>query len=200
MNTAMPRESAHERTAATPTKLGLIVVLSVVLLAVLGYQLVGPKPSPPALRDALERRRTAKEGSPVEARGVAPNRPVVAPVNPQARPKRWETVSLSDALLWDPFALPPALRLALRKGQPAESAAAPEVDQREQNRRLELQRRREATLAALREKGVGMILATRDGSVATVGSRQVKVGDVLDGLRVVEIGPSGIVLVEEDTP
>lgn len=166
----MAPESTSPQTSVTPAKLGLIAVLSAVLLAVVGYQWAARRSPSPEIRDTLERLRAGKEQASVGRPAAASPRPAAGALVPRIRLKRGEEVALSEALLWDPFALPAALRGTDGKERAGDSAPRSTADPREENRWQELQRRREATLAALREKGVGMILATRGTSVATVGS------------------------------
>jgi hypothetical protein len=72
----------------------------------------------------------------------------------------------------------------------------PEHD--EDPRREELLRMRAAqaeALHGLRLEGVKAVVGSRrDGHVAVIGSQVVRVGDMLDGFRVVQIDPDGVIV------
>jgi hypothetical protein len=93
---------------------------------------------------------------------------------------------------FDPFAAPrPAAEPAETPAETVESRAA----QREQD---------DAFLDQLHQEGVQAVIGSaRNGRAALVGSRVVRVGDVLGGFRVVGIEPDGVVLerpADEHTP
>jgi len=51
-----------------------------------------------------------------------------------------------------------------------------------------------AALTALRSKGAAAVVRSERGAAAVIGNRVVRVGDVVEGYRVVSIDPQGIVL------
>jgi hypothetical protein len=54
--------------------------------------------------------------------------------------------------------------------------------------------RRQVALAGLLSQGVGAVLRDEQGAAALLGSRRVRVGDELEGFRVVAIEQDGVVL------
>jgi hypothetical protein len=53
-------------------------------------------------------------------------------------------------------------------------------------------------VAALKAKGIALIVRSQRGAVAMVGNRAVRVGDTLEGHRVVAIDSSGVLLAPAD--
>ncbi len=106
-----------------------------------------------------------------------------APLVVKQRP--WPEISLEEVRAHDPFAMPWAL------GNDRDGSAGLEWEQ-ESIRQLAEARRQ--ALTALRKKGVAMVLQSGDVLVAVIGSDTVRIGDVLDGFKVVAIGPDGVML------
>ena len=98
----------------------------------------------------------------------------------QAKTKKWPQVDLDAALRHDPFSSPLLT---------AQTATA-DTDN-DDAKTLEEQ---SADLLALKQDGVSMIVRDGAGMVATVGERKLRVGDVIDGYRVVAIEMDGVVL------
>jgi hypothetical protein len=170
----------------TPAKLGLVAVLAAVLAVVLILQLVGsdapasisPVPSEPRRKPrAAERTSPAAATAPAAPRAEAPPRPQMA---------------LADATQHDPF----ALAAELAKPDAAAAAAAPSAQGRE-NAPDERQKRIEQVLEALNAKGVQLVLLGGSEEMAIVGGRPVRVGDMIEGLRVSSISVQGITLSDD---
>jgi hypothetical protein len=195
--TQAPVQSKH---AVTRAKLALVGLLAVVLVAVIGYQLRGRKPAPLVPRAEANQRQFAADSSAARTSDATPRGPArVAPA--QRRPRnKWPDIPLSEVIAHDPFTLPPALLAIASESDTAKPGPSSKAEPADQSHRQELERRRADVLAAMRKKGVSMVLTSPGGTVATVGSLRLKVGDVVEGLRVAEIGPSGVVLIEENTP
>ncbi|MFV2066245.1 MAG: hypothetical protein ACC645_04645 [Pirellulales bacterium] len=174
----------------TPGKIGLIVVLAVVLLAVLGAPFLrgGSAPTPLKLEELLAKRRSSSE-HPKGDTGSASGAGSALDRNP----RRWVTISRDEAQRHDPFSLPEGLGL-IDSDEESLGVATSQEDS-ETIRRLEQDR----LLAAMQSQGVGMIMSTPEGMMATIGSTTIRVGDLIRGLRVAEITPAGVVLVEERT-
>jgi hypothetical protein len=191
---ADPRASSKR--AVTPRQLALIGVLAVVLAAVLiaqfggasagpkqaDSQSAGPKPVAPAI--------AAPAPKPATASAPAPG--AVAPARPPAPP--WPKVSADAAAQYDPFAVPEALTRQLaeaRKGPDALKSSNPAPTKNVRADSL-------AALTALRSKGTAAVLRSERGAAAVIGTRVVRVGDVVEGYRVVSIDPQGIMLEPVD--
>ena len=158
-----------EASTVTPRQWALIAVLAVLLIGVLYW------PANDAPADAPN---TDLPAVPAVA-GSAGARLPRARTTPPAEPKQWSQVSLDAALAHDPFAAP------LLTAPPPEPSPIEPVAQEEQQ---------ENELLALKQDGVTMILRDAGGMVATVGDRKLRVGDVIDGYRVVAIELDGVVL------
>lgn len=98
----------------------------------------------------------------------------------EAKPKTWPHVSLDAALAHDPFSSP-LLTAQTAAAEADENNAAPPPEE-------------SASLLALKQGGVSMIVREGASIVATVGERKLRVGDVIDGYRVVAIEMDGVVL------
>jgi hypothetical protein len=172
----------------TPAKAGLIAVLAIVLLVVVGYQFLGEwQPA------ATNRRKLVAAGQTREE-PVAHDTPTAAAGTDGIPPaKRWVEISREIALLQDPFGLPdafaeiPISEVADNQATPAR----PQATRPDETHRL---------LRALQSQGVAMVLSTPQGMMATIGSNTFRVGDRVGNLRVADISPRGIVLVEADPP
>jgi hypothetical protein len=118
-----------------------------------------------------------------------PARPVTAarpPAEPAARPA-WPKVAAAEASRYDPFALPQAMIQQSRLPPPKAQAE-------EQQQADRLRQQREQALAALRRRGASTVFRSASGAAAIVGPRVVRVGDELDGFRVVSIDDGGVLL------
>jgi len=174
---------------ATPGKLALIGVLAVVFVAVLVMQFGDNQ----GAGDAGEELAVVNPGP--AAAGASPVRlpPVEKPGD-----RVWPTFSREEVAAFDPFALSPKLGLAV-EGAAFVPATRPLTA--EQQREIAQQHvERQEALAGLLSQGVSMLFQDKDGLVATIGDRTVRVGDVIDGFRVVTIGPTGIVLEPAKQP
>lgn len=183
-------EASRLKAGLSPAKLGLIIVLSLVLLAVIGSQMFGGnKPA----RSAAQRRPRHTENASVDS---APPAQTASPAPASGSEPAWPLFTVQQAAAYNPFALPQSLQpplpspaTALESVEPATSLRAPDV--------REMRRRQAELMATFREQGVDMILTTPEGVVARIGQHSLRVGDVVEGLRVSEINAGGIVFVEE---
>ncbi len=108
----------------------------------------------------------------------------------------WKQASLEDAIDYDPFTRPVAFRAESQRASPAATATALEDAEGERLERIEQARAaRAAALDRLSQQGLHAFLAGgSEGNVAVIGTQPVRVGDVLNGFRVVAIDPQGIVV------
>ena len=189
----MAELEARVKPIATPRQLLVVGVLGVVLVTVLVGQFGGASGKP---GDAEVGKSS---GGPSLTTDQASNRkPSTASAarSPQATTSQpatqaWPKLSAETAAQYDPFAVPEPLLRKITEGRPAaedrkSSKSSPKRDASAEN------------LAALRSKGITVIVRTERGAVAMIGNRVVRVGDELEGCRVVSIDLQGIVLAPAD--
>lgn len=114
-----------------------------------------------------------------------------------ARP--WPVVSFHDAVRYDPFATPAEfIARAAAAEEQQQSRVQGAVQRAQQQAPADADARRQQALETLRAVGVSAILSDGREPVALIGSQMVRVGDVLQGFRVVAIGPEGVTLGEPE--
>lgn len=177
----MAEQTFIERIGATPGKIALMAVLAGVFAALLIMQLgddsssiaiVEPSQGGVTTRAVISSRQSNYEQTELLA-------PLVV------KQRSWPEISLKEVRAHDPFAMPRVI------GDDQDESADLELEQ-ESIRQLAEARRR--ALMALREKGVAIVLQSGDELVAVIGSDTVRIGDVIDGFKVVAIGPDGVKL------
>jgi len=188
----MSRETETSRPVATPRQWTVVAGLAIVLVAVLlvqftdifGSEAAEPKDASKHAAQPPEPERGARE-VPGTSRSTG---------EPRA-PKPWPRFSPEEVLRFDPFALPS--QVAEREGSREETSKV-NPEHGEDPRREELLRMRAARAEALQElrlEGVKAVVGSRrDGHAAVIGSQVVRVGDMLDGFRVVRIDPEGVIV------
>jgi hypothetical protein len=137
---------------------------------------------------------------------VAPNGPAskAGPVSgpksfvrsPQAAasksaPLVWPKLGAEVAAQYDPFAVPEALARKITEVKQAKQETNPKNTPPKRDVRAE-------NVAALKAKGIALIVRSQRGAVAMVGNRAVRVGDTLEGHRVLAIDSSGVLLAPAD--
>jgi len=205
----MSRPTTMEKIGATPAKLALIGLLSAVLLAVVVPQLRGKSSSGqsadsvPAGQSASQLRRkrptrsaggkpsaikkapSASEAVP-SADASAPSPRNTAPSAGNADPARssqgWTQLPLEELVKHDPMAAPAWYVAAATK--PAEEDAL--VDTAGQA----------LALAELEKQGANIVMIAGGERVATIGAEQLRIGDRIEGFRVIDITTQGVVLTE----
>lgn len=178
------------KVGVTPGKLVLVLVLAVVFVSVLLFQL-GAKESPSTLDQSADVAADSDRRPRENSANTSVSPPNNGDVLQQAR--RWPEITLEEIQQHDPFAFPAVL------APPAAVTASDRSKQRDGSaRRAQMQRERKEDLAELCQQGVQMIFLGQDEQVALVGSRQIRVGDVVAGFRVTAIRTDGVVLVEQE--
>jgi hypothetical protein len=175
-----------QRAGVTPGKMVLVAVLAVVLVTVIVLQLGGSTAEPVKPRASAKKTKAGakQRAADTKARTVTAKN---ADRKPAVRQTPWPRVPLDETIRHDPLAVP--RWLAPPTPTVADSADSPEPSQ-------ETQSQRHMAWERLRGQGVAVVLITRDGPVATVGDRQVRVGDLIDGFRVEKIDGQGLLLVD----
>ena len=186
----MPDMPKAARARVSAIKLGAIAVLAIILLIVLVVQFMGGQTAPGASSNATQ---------PASSRALLRN---PAAGMPSARAAErdvagWPVLDREEAAACDPFVLPAAL--AWRMGVPTDpSAMGAGLDPKQHAERKHRAGERQKLLELLRTQGVSAILRNADGPAAAIGPRIVRVGDLVDGFRVVEIRPDGVILESAD--
>jgi len=188
----MAEPKTPNRPFATPRQLVLIAVLGVVLAAALIVQFGGassaPEPGVPA---------AGKSGASAAASGLSGTASLAAsagaaapaPAGSGGASRAWPRLDAQAAAAHDPFAVPAPMVLKLASEQQAREGAKPgQADPR----------KAEAALASLRSKGISAVLRNQRGAVAVIGNREVRVGDVIEGYRVVSIEADGVLLAPSE--
>lgn len=197
---------AASKQSVTQGKLILIGVLAVVLVGVVywNYFRDPPRAGSTAKQPAKAGEQHAKRSAPAAARqtapaaGAQPSRPAQGGGGRPRKP--WPKFDLADVIARDPFTLPAAfpqphssLASAAEIGEPLPSPSPASQTEAATQERAD-------TLAAMKQQGVQLVLQNGREYVAKIGDRQVRVGDKIGGLRVVDISLRGVVLEGEASP
>lgn len=196
-----------DRIGATPGKLALVAILSVVLLAsaMTNFGVLDRDDDSNNDVPAAQLNPSKDEPSSSVTRRIA--------LSQTAAMVDWPEISLEDAARYDPFAKPEFLKpTPPPMAEPAEpelpvqtvesqKTTAPQSTPEElalaAAKRLDEQTRAHAL--SLKEQGVAVIVQTSGGNVAQIGDRTVAVGDTIDGLQIISITPDGIVVKPAET-
>jgi hypothetical protein len=173
-------------------KLGLACVLGVVFVVVLTIQFGGGSDTKgaSAAKSTKDHRRVVSRGASAAKAGPQGG-------DPQATDgctAPWPRFRVEDVVKHDPF----AVSAAFAGFQKAAAEAKPDPRQEalvRERERLERQAEQDRAFAELEREGVKVVIVgSHCGSVALIGSQTVRVGDELNGFRVVAIEPDGVVL------
>jgi hypothetical protein len=190
----MADQKWQEKIGVTPGKLALVAVLAVVLVTVIYQQM------PPA--DQVSSAEPTEQVPNSESRSSAKNLARQALATSQdarkkeaaEQEKEWPKIKLEHAIAFDPFSRPDALKPDQKKSQEDDVTATNE----ELVKRQAVRRDREQALALVRQQGVQMVLYDQQERIAVVGDRVVRIGEELQGFRVVAIDDEGITLAERE--
>ncbi|MFO7906935.1 MAG: hypothetical protein ACQESR_12290 [Planctomycetota bacterium] len=211
----MDKSQWKNRIGVTPGKLVVVGVLGAVFVTVICFQL-GAKETPVETRNpdhrGVNRLSQRRNHNPIQAsshpRRSGGGNQVLRPAGKAGAggapdtddadadmpaTGEWPETPLEMALAHDPFALPPPLAPPPPSAPSTDRAGSERVKGRQ---RPEVAEKHERALAAVRDRGIQMVLVDQEERVAIVGDRAVRVGEVLEGLRVVAISADGITLSE----
>lgn len=170
--------------AITPRQWAIIGALAVVLVAVIWLQLGGSEQSEGGSGRA-------------PAAGAAPAGRIPAPNSAADEASKrageslsasWPAFTLAEVAAYDPFQ--PFPTRSATPG-PAPPAAVKTTGPQDTAQR---KARQDQALAALRKTGITAVLRGPQEAMAIVGRRVIRVGDEIDGFRVVAIEPDGVVI------
>jgi hypothetical protein len=189
----MTNPDKPSRSRATPRQVALVAVLSVVFVVVLIMQFGGSSGAEQATERRQASARPVRTPSAATASGGMETTEQRGKLPPSGR--SWPTLEPKQVLSHDPFRVPADFTADEETAGPTSET---ELDPEAASRQAEAARRQaeqQRTLAKLREQGVTAIVGTtKGGRVAVVGSQVVRVGDVLEGFRVIAVEPDGLVL------
>ena len=172
----------------SPVKLAAAIGLTVVFVAVVAVQIRNFWPDAEAA-GGTESYASATGRTDADRAGFPRlNRMVADEAEPAAK---WPQVLLSDCTRYDPFATPDGF--VLKK----EVRVQEEVDGEALRREIEIAKKRadqERAISSLRDAGVNAVFNGAQQSSAIIGLRTVRVGEEVEGFRVLAIEPDGIVI------
>ena len=172
----------------SPAKLALAIGLTVVFAAVMAVQIrkywgaAGATGSANSTGSATDRLDPDRSQLPRFIRTAA------AGTEPDGK---WPDVRLSACTEYDPFATPDGFTLKKEKPVQPESNSEALQAEMEITKKLASQ---ELAISSLREAGVNAVFKGFEQNTAIVGSRMVRVGEQVQGFRVLAIEPDGIVI------
>ncbi len=179
---------------ASPGRLAIVGVLAVVLAVVLWKQFGGEATGPRPTRARQDSARRPGSASPPVANVPPARRPSgnASPTVPLTRvstvPRIWPEIPTEQMLAHDPFGLPAVLRR-----DPIEIANAV-PDDRAGGGDPAIAQRVEAALQRLQASQHILVLEQQGQFVAMLGGRQIRVGDIIEGMLVREITQEGLVV------
>ncbi len=192
----MADQKPASRHGLTPAKGLLIAVLGTVLAVVLLMQFVGNDAA--QANSSKPDRSAASRTRPGDAAENTGQPPPNSSTEPVLEIKPWPNMSLADALKCDPFQLPASLLSKPEGKQPSEDAAGQIQTARDERVAEEREQEMQQTLRTLRQTGVSFVVTGQGGKTAVIGSKRVRVGDVIDGFVVKDIRPDGVILIEAE--
>ncbi len=202
----MRAAAGNKRFAASRRQLLMVGVLALIFAVVLFIQFGPDEPVADSASpdERAPSRHSVRQTGSNAVQGPGPNRTdrpgAPAPLRRPAGPARpWPVVSLQEAVRYDPFATPGEFiaRAAVAEEQ-QQSRTRTATQRAQQQAQADADARRQQALETLRTVGVSAIVSDGRDHVALIGSQMVRVGDVLEGFRVVAIGPDGVMLGEPE--
>jgi hypothetical protein len=194
------KTSLKKSTGITSTRLILIGVLSVVLLAVLYIQFgsssvetASPPYEPPHRRPAVAATQAATEKPAGDSKQSTPTA--------DAAPKKtefaanWQTADVATAAQYDPFALPSLFPQRIQEAKDnklAKDAVKADDGQADAAARAEILKKLTTEFSQLQHQGVRVVMQKEDKYVAMIGDKTIHVGDSIEGFTVVAIDANGV--------
>jgi len=160
-----------EKMGATPGKLAIVGVLTLVLVMVIAKQFPESTPGNTELSRAVVSQAKAEKAS---TNNLTTNNLTAKKLSPESKFPVWPDMNLAETLASDPFATP---SWAIRKN--------PIVVATDNSRE---------ELLALQEQGASIVVIGKATKSATIGEQKIYIGDLLEGYRVTDITTNGIFL------
>lgn len=174
----------------TPAKGGIVAVLALILVVVLFMQFGGPSASTSRPARRAGPGRAAATSAPQHA---GPQSSSAADLLAASTATPWPTLDITKIVEFDPLQLPRRVAAKIRAEKEKQEREAQKTRVLTSQKAKE-QAERAAALATLRQSGVELIVESNGQVVAFVGTRSVRIGDTISGLKVTAIRPDGIVL------
>ncbi len=177
-----------QRWGLTPAKAVVIAALAVVLIVVVAVQWFGGQD--PEI--AKSPRTVAAEGGQAARPVGTTQRDVPSTAERVSQRTPWPSIPIDDIVQYDPFRVPEAL---MEHCSDAASGLSDSLAKRpEEEQQAEAEKQRESARKTIQQAGVRVIISGTRGTVATIGSRTVRVGDVIDGFVIEDIRTDGVVM------
>ena len=172
----------------SPVKLALAIGLTVVFIVVVAIQIGNYGPDAGAT-GSMESNGSATDRLDADRSQLSKLAHLVSEGRQPDR--KWPKVRLSEFTPYDPFATPDGF--IVKKKKPVQQETNSETLQHE----VEIARKRaaqEQVISSLRDAGVSAVFKGTERNAALVGTRIVRIGEEVEGFRVVAIESDGIVI------
>lgn len=183
--TIMTIVTKKDRFGASRGKLALVGVLVVVLVTVIVMQLPSSTNND-NLPTAAVSDLPGWEGDASANAASGPPAPQTAPV--EKPPRKWPELSMEVIVACDPLAAPTWYLDALQLDQSKEQSDGNLVSTEESPD--------EPALADLQQAGTTIVLIAGGERIATIGERQLRIGDRIEGYQVSDITDQGVILTK----
>jgi hypothetical protein len=193
------KKTWSQQAGVTPGKLALIGGLAIALAAVL-YLQYAPSERPAAVATPMPRTATQAAANQVNSAVQGAAAPAV-PLKKTGTVTKWHAPNLDRVVAYDPFALPAAFPKpqSTDEATVAQTAAATQ-DASQRQAELEAARAKsEGELQGLKQQAVKVMITRNDEFVAIVGDQEVRVGDELNGFKVIAIDSDGVHVAKDLT-
>jgi type IV secretory pathway VirB10-like protein len=172
----MTEQSWLERHGATPSKLAVVGILAVVLVAVVWHN-IRATTAPAEARETRPKTPAVQAVAKRESKQPAPSkRERAADV-----PRIWPKFTLEKVTKYDPLAKPMWYLMAHASESGSQGASLARSAQ---------------VLEELKKQPTKIVVISGDERIATIGELSFRVGDTIEGFQVTEITTEGIVLTE----
>lgn len=173
-----------DRSGTSRAQLALAGVLAVVLVVVVVVQL----PTSTDADDVLTAPISELPGWQGEPAAAAPiDEPTnTAATTPSSADRQWPELSMKEIVACDPLAAPAWYQTALGYLEPDEEAVSAAAEETADS----------LLLAELQQQGAAIVLFANGQRIATIGDRQIRVGDKIEGYQVTDITDEGVILTK----
>lgn len=187
--TIMTIVTKKDRIGASRGKLALVGVLAVVLVVVVVMQLPGTSDVgdvPTASVTEMPGRQGEGDAANPANRNSNPPAPQSTSTPGEKPPRVWPELSMEEILACDPLAAPAWYLAAIQPEQSKEHAKG----------RTNETPKDSLVLAELQQTGATIVLIADGQRIATIGERQIHIGDRIEGYQVSDITDQGVILTK----
>ena len=195
--------NGKKKEEVTLGKLALIGVLAIVLCTVVYRNYFAEKSTPATAHTSTKSGQNQRQVTSKQANGKHENQTTGAnqPEEPLVKSQPWPVYKMASVIAYDPMATPPMFpRPDLEKPSSNTSVAISpsEIDKKLAEEVAARKAERQRAITAVQRMEVKAVLQSNDEFVAMINGREVRVGDLLEGLRVVHIDTSGITVENQE--